>query len=85
MHGPLLQFGAAGLSPMRDRALMQPPQATALRVKPAPVVVADKAALKPVAGAQVYSSVWLAEQTRIFDKNLSVRATQVAELAEVAA
>ena len=54
-------------------------------MNPAPVVVTDKAALKPVAGAQVYSSVWLAEQTRVFDKNLSVRATQVAELAEVAA
>jgi len=85
VHGPLLQFGAAGMSPMRDRALMQPAQATALRVNPAPVVVADKAALKAVAGAQVYSSVWLAEQTRGFDKNLSLRATQVAELAEVAA
>ena len=59
--------------------------ATALRVNPVPVVVADKAALKPVAGAQVYSSVWLAEQTRVFDNNLALRATQVAELAEVAA
>ena len=85
MHGPLMLFGAAGLSPLRDRALMQPAQATALRVNPAPVVVADKAALSPVAGAQIYSSVWQAEQTRAFNKNLTLAATQVAELAEVTA
>ena len=85
LHGPWMRFGAAGLSPLRDRALMQPAQATALRVNPAPVVVADKAALKPVAGAQAHSSVWQAEQTRVFDKTLTLAATQVAELAEVAA
>ena len=85
MHGPLMQFGAAGLSPMRDRALMQPPQATALRLNPAPVVVADKAALTPVAGAQIFTSVWQAEQTRVFASTLARATTQVAELAEVTA
>jgi hypothetical protein len=84
LHGPLMQFGAAGLSPLRDRALLQPAQATALRVNPPPVVVADKSALKPVAGAQIHASVWQAEQARAFDTGLATAATQVAELAEVA-
>ena len=83
-HGPLMEFGSAGLSPFRERAAMQPAQATALRVNPPPVVVADKSALKAVAGAQVFTSVWQAQQVRAFDTGHAMAATQVAELAEVA-
>jgi len=64
---------------------MQPAQPTALRVNPPPVVVADKSALKAVAGAQGFTSVWQAQQVRAFDSVHAKAATQVAELAEVAA
>ncbi|HYP67290.1 MAG TPA: DUF6603 domain-containing protein, partial [Thiobacillaceae bacterium] len=65
LHGPLMRFGAAGLSSLRDRRLSQPAQATGIKVNPAPVGVADKATLN-LAAAKTYTSVWQAEQTRRF-------------------
>ena len=82
-HGALMRFGAAGLSPLRDRAAMQPAMATALRVNPAPVIVTDKSGLQPVAGASLFASVWQAEQMRAFEGAAAVKATQVADWAEV--
>ena len=84
MHGPLMRFGAAGLSPLRDRAAMQPAVPTALRVGPAPMVVADKSSTKVVAGGQTHTSFWRAEQARAFDPARNVSAIHVAELAELA-
>jgi hypothetical protein len=83
-HGALLPFGAAGRSPLRDRALTQPAQSTALRLDPPPVTVASKSSLVPATGAQTYSSVWRAHQAR--DTNTTVEAASLAvvELAEIA-
>ena len=79
-----MRFGAAGLSPLRDRAAMQPAVPTALRVGPAPMVVADKSSTKVVAGGQTHTSFWRAEQARAFDPARNVSAIHVAELAELA-
>ncbi|MGA7178840.1 MAG: DUF6603 domain-containing protein [Thiobacillaceae bacterium] len=84
LHGPLMRFGSAGLSSLRDRALGAPAQATPIRVYPAPVGVADKATLQ-LAVAKSYTSVWQAEQARSFSASLDPREHQVAEIAEVAA
>jgi len=85
MHGPLMRFGAAGLSTLRDRALTQPAQSTAFRVSPPPLIVADKSSLQAVPGAQVHTSFWRADQARAFDLAPDISASQVAELAEVTA
>jgi len=82
LHGPLMRFGSAGLSSLRDRALSQPAQGTAIKVKPAPVGVADKATLN-LAAAKTFTSVWQAEQTRRFSSTLDLRQHQVAEVAEL--
>ena len=81
-HGALMQFGAAGLSSLRDKALAQPELPTALKVNPPPLVVADKASLQPAAAAQ-HTSVWQAEQARRFGADLNPATHQVAEFAEL--
>ena len=83
MHGALMQFGAAGLSPLRDKALVQPAFPSALKLNPAPLVVADKTSMQ-AASAQ-HSSVWQAEQARSFATNFNPATHQVAELAELTA
>ena len=85
VYGPLMRFGAAGLSPLRDRTLMQPAQPTALRVDPAPWVVADKSTLSVAGGGQTHSSFWRADQVRVFSLGLDPVASHVAELAEIGA
>jgi hypothetical protein len=82
LHGPLMSFGSAGLSSLRDRSLSQPAQATGIKVNPAPVGVTDKAGLN-LAAAKTYSSVWQAEQSRRFNINLDPAQHQVAEIAEL--
>ena len=84
LHGPLMRFGSAGLSSLRDRALSTPAQPAPLRVDPAPVGVADKATLQ-LAAAKSYTSVWQADQARRFSTSLDPKQHQVAEIAEVAA
>ena len=86
MHGPLMRFGAAGVSSWRDKALIQPAAPGALKVNPAPMVVADKSSLQVAGGGQTHTSFWRADQMRRFDLDLDLdaAASQVAELAEVA-
>ncbi len=84
-HGPTLAFGAAGRSPLRDRALARPDQATALRIDPAPVTIADKSTLAVAGGGRTFTSVWLATQARQGVADVDVATVQVAELAELAA
>jgi hypothetical protein len=63
VHGATLAFGAAGQSPLRDRALARPAEATAFKVNPPPLAVADKSTLALAASsAGVYRSVWRATQ-----------------------
>jgi hypothetical protein len=82
-HGAMLRFGAAGLSPLRDEALAQPPAPAKLNVNPAPVVVIDKASMQLTVATQ-FNSVFQAEQTlRYGTDNSSPRSKQVAELAEL--
>ncbi len=81
-HGALMQFGSAGLSSLRDKALAQPALPTAIKVNPPPVVVADKSSLSLAAATQ-HSSVWQAEQVRRFTPALAPALNQVAELAEL--
>ena len=81
-HGALMRFGAAGLSPLRDRALMQPAQPADLRVGPAPLVVANKGSLQ-VVSAETHASFWRAEQTRKFAAGADAVGSQVVEMAEV--
>ncbi len=85
MHGPMLAFGSAGRSTLRDRALAQPAQSTALRINPPPVAVADKSTLAVAAGGQIYSSVWKADQARTANTSVAVASLHIAELAELAA
>ncbi|HSW23933.1 MAG TPA: DUF6603 domain-containing protein, partial [Burkholderiaceae bacterium] len=80
VHGPLLAFGAAGRSPLRDRDLARPAQATALKVNPAPMAVADKATMAAAAGGRVFDSVWRASQATQGQK----AKLGVVELAEIA-
>jgi hypothetical protein len=81
-HGALMQFGSAGLSSLRDKALTQPALPTAIKVNPPPVVVVDKSTLQLAATTQ-YSSVWQAEQARSFTNTLNPTLKQVAEIAEL--
>jgi len=64
---------------------MQPPQPTALRIGPPPVVIADRNTIQVVPGGRIHTSYWRADQARVFDPALDAKASQVAELAEVAA
>lgn len=82
VHGPMMRFGAAGRSPLRDRALSQPTQGAALNVNPVPVVVADKKSLT-AAGTKSYASIWQAEQTWRYSPNFNTSLHQVAEVAEL--
>lgn len=82
MHGALMRFGAAGRSPLRERALNQPSTSAALKVHPVPVVVAAQETLV-AAGAGAYGSVWQAEQARRFSSGIDASRHQVAEIAEV--
>jgi len=75
-HGTMLQFGAAGRSSLRDRALTQPAQSAAIRVDPAPLMIAAKNTLTVTAGAQIYTSVFRAEQAR--DSVVTVATTRLA-------
>ena len=82
-HGSTLAFGAAGRSPLRDRAIVQPAQSTAMRINPAPVVVADNSTLGVSAGARSFSSVWRATQARSNVEGVDVASVHVVELAEI--
>jgi hypothetical protein len=83
-HGPTMAFGAAGRSPLRDRALQQPAQSTAIKVDPAPVTVADKSTLAVAAGGRTFTSVWRATQARQGVTDVDVASVHVVELAELA-
>lgn len=80
-----MAFGAAGRSVLRDRALMQPAQPTAIKVNPAPVTVADKATLSITGGDRSFGSVWRASQARAAVPNVDAAGLQVVELAELVA
>lgn len=84
-HGPYMASGAAGRSPLRDRALATPAQSPAIKVDPAPVTVADKATLAVAGGGQTFTSVWRATQARHGVAGVDVASVQVVELAELAA
>jgi hypothetical protein len=84
-HGPILAFGAAGRSSLRDRSLAQPAQSTAIKVDPAPVTVADKATLAVAGGGRTFTSVWRAAQARAAVTSVDIASVQVVELAELAA
>jgi hypothetical protein len=84
-HGAMLAYGAAGRSPLRDRAITQPAQSTAIKVNPAPVTVADKSTLAVTAGGRTFTSVWRASQAREAVTDVAVASVHVVELAELAA
>ena len=84
-HGAMLAFGAAGRSPLRDRALAQPAVATPLKVAPVPLAVADKSTLAVAAGGRTYTSVWQATQARAAAGAIERARASVIELAEIAA
>lgn len=84
-HGAAMAFGAAGRSVLRDRALMQPVQPTAIKVNPAPLTVADKSTLAIAAGGRSFGSVWRATQARTAAVGVDAAALQVIELAELGA
>ena len=84
-HGAMLAFGAAGRSPLRDRALVQPAQSTAIKVGPGPVVVADKSTLAVAGGGRTYTSVWRASQARAAVTHVDAASVHVVELAEMVA
>lgn len=84
VQGPMLQFGAAGRSLLRDKALVQPALKAPMAVNPAPVTVADKNTLAPVAGAAVQGSVWQAGQGLATAGTLAAPHLQVVEMAELA-
>ena len=79
VHGAMLAFGAAGRSPLRDRALARPAQAAAFKVAPAPLAVADKASFAVQLGGKPYTSVWRAAQAA-----RPLAKANVVELAEMA-
>ncbi len=87
-HGSLdAAFGAAGVSRLRDRALMQPRAAD--RVADRPAAGGDRGqeydAGRPPAAVST-RAYWRADQARVFDHQRSMRKrSQVVELAEVAA
>src|SRR5262249_47340588 len=76
MHAPLMKFGSAGLSTLRDKGLSQPATPSALRVNPAPMVVADKSSLQATPHAAVHSSFWKADQARRFALDQDLAAMQ---------
>jgi len=82
-QGAMLQLGAAGRSQLRDKKLVQPVLQAPMAVRPAPVTLADKATLAPVAGAAMQQSVWQAGQGLASSMGATQR-VQVAELAELA-
>lgn len=63
--GPMLAYGAAGRSSLRDRQLTRPAALSPLKMEPPPLVVADRAHLQVAAGAGTFTSVWRAEQARV--------------------
>lgn len=79
VHGAMLPFGAAGRSPLRDRALARPAQAAGFRVGPPPLAVADKASLAARAGGKLFSSTLQATQAA-----RPLAKANVVELAEMA-
>jgi hypothetical protein len=83
-HGAMLAHGAAGRSPLRNRALTQPAQPAPIRVNPAPVTVATKDSMTKAAGASVQTSVWRAHQERAANTQVAVSSIAVVELAEIA-
>ncbi len=85
IHGATMAFGAAGRSTLRDRALTQPAQSTALKVSPAPVAVASKSTLAVTAGGRSFASVWRAVQARDAVTAVATTSLHVVELAELAA
>lgn len=85
VQGASLAFGAAGRSPLRDRALARPAQAAAFKVNPAPVTVAEKSTLAPAAGGRTFNSVWRATQAGAAIEGTAAGGVQVVELAELAA
>ncbi|MDB5892793.1 MAG: hypothetical protein JWQ88_324, partial [Rhodoferax sp.] len=84
-HGPLLPFGAAGRSALRDKRLVQPALQAPIALSPPPLTLADKATLAPVTGAQVQHSVWQAGQSvqgnAVADSPSRVLVVELAELA----
>ena len=84
-HGITMSFGAAGRSPLRDRALSQPAQAAALRISAAPVTVADKSTLTVTAGGRTFTSVWRATQARDAVTSARTESLHVVELVELPA
>jgi len=84
-HGPMLAHGAAGRSPLRDRALAQPAQSTAIKVNPAPVTVAEKSTLAIAGGGGTFTSVWRASQARDAVTDVAAGRVHVVELAELTA
>jgi hypothetical protein len=80
-----MSFGAAGRSPLRDRALSQPAQAAALRISAAPVTVADKSTLTVTAGGRTFTSVWRATQARNAVTSARTESLHVVELVELPA
>jgi len=82
-HGPMLPFGAAGRSRLRDKTLVQPALQAPMAVKPAPVTVADKGSLASTAGASVQHSVWQATQSLAGITSAAAPQLQVVELAEL--
>lgn len=85
VQGASLAFGAAGRSPLRNRAVARPAQATALKVHPAPVTVAVKSTLAPMAGGRAFTSVWRATQASAAVGTADAANVHVVELAELAA
>jgi hypothetical protein len=85
VHGTAMSFGAAGRSPLRDRALAQPAQSTAMKISPAPVAVADKSTLAITADGRTFGSVWRAVQARDAMTAAATTSLHVVELAELSA
>jgi hypothetical protein len=81
-HGPMMSFGAAGLSNLRDPALNQPLQLPTLEINPPPLRVVNKANLQAL-DASSYSSVFQADQAHKFNSSIQSASHQVAELAEL--
>ena len=84
-HGRSMAHGAAGRSPLRDRALAQPAQPAPIKVNPTPVTVADKTTLEVAGGGRTYTSVWRAAQAREGVTSVDVASVHVVELAELTA
>lgn len=81
VQGATLACGAAGRSPLRDRAMARPAQAAAIRVNPTPVAVADRSTLAITAGSRTFTSVWQATQAASVVEVANAQILEVAELA----